>query len=141
MSVQFMKPAGPRFATSQTDTPLKKIDKIPWYIYFLGAAIYTAFAAAQRDVAETRNDPVPLHLRNAPTGLMKGLGYGQGYRYAHDFDDKVADMQCLPDGLRDRVYYHPTGEGVEKSIRQRIEEIKRKRSRAIMHSEKNKRES
>jgi len=104
-------------------------------------ALYTAYSDVQQDVERTAAEPVPLHLRNAPTGLMKGLGYGQGYRYAHDFDDKVADMQCLPDGLRDRVYYHPTGEGVEKSIRQRIEEIKRKRSRAIMHSEKNKRES
>ena len=72
--------------------------------------------------------PVPLHLRNAPTGLMKGLGYGQGYQYAHDLEDKVADMQCLPDNLTDRVYYRPTGEGVEKRIRERLEEIKRRRS-------------
>jgi putative ATPase len=62
--------------------------------------------------------------------LMKGLGYGQGYQYAHNLEDKVADMQCLPDNLRDRVYYHPTGEGVEKRIRERLEEIKRRRSQA-----------
>jgi putative ATPase len=62
--------------------------------------------------------------------LMKGMGYGQGYQYAHDLEDKVADMQCLPDNLRDRVYYHPTGEGVEKRIRERLEEIRRRRSQA-----------
>ena len=56
---------------------------------------------------------------------MKGLGYGKDYQYAHDTEDKVADMQCLPDNLRDRVYYRPTNEGVEKRIRERLEEIKR----------------
>jgi len=66
-----------------------------------------------------------LHLRNAPTGLMKGLGYGSGYQYAHNFEEKVADMQCLPDNLRDRQYYFPTSEGIEKRIRERLEEIKR----------------
>ena len=69
-----------------------------------------------------------LHLRNAPTRLMKGLGYGHGYQYAHDLEDKIADMQCLPDNLRHRTYYHPTEEGVEKRIRERVEEIKRRRS-------------
>ncbi len=59
---------------------------------------------------------------------MKGLGYGQGYQYAHDLEDKVADMQCLPDNLIDRVYYRPTSEGVEKRIRERLEDIKRRRS-------------
>ena len=60
---------------------------------------------------------------------MKGLGYGKGYQYAHDLETKVADMQCLPDNLRDRVYYKPTNEGIEKRIRERMEEIKRQRSR------------
>ena len=78
----------------------------------------------------TAAEPVPLHLRNAPTGLMKGLGYGQGYQYAHDLEDKVADMQCLPDNLKDRVYYRPTAEGAEKRIGERLEEIKRRRSQA-----------
>jgi putative ATPase len=91
-------------------------------------ALYTAYGDVQQDVERTAAEPVPLHLRNAPTKLMKGLGYGQGYQYAHDVEEKVADMQCLPDNLRDRVYYHPTGEGVEKRIRERIEEIKRLRS-------------
>jgi putative ATPase len=59
---------------------------------------------------------------------MKGVGYGKGYQYAHDTKDKVADMQCLPDSLRNRVYYRPTNEGVEKRIRERLEEIKRLRS-------------
>src|SRR6266566_9331071 len=90
-------------------------------------ALYTAYDAMQEDVERTAAEPVPLHLRNAPTGLMKGLGYGEGYRYAHDFADKVADMQCLPDNLRDRTYYHPTNEGVEQRIRERMEEIRRLR--------------
>jgi putative ATPase len=93
-------------------------------------ALYTAYGEVQGDVERTSADPVPLHLRNAPTGLMKGLGYGQGYQYAHDLEDKVADMQCLPDNLRGRVYYHPTSEGLEKLIRERLEEIKRRRSQA-----------
>ena len=88
-------------------------------------ALYTAYGAVQEDVERTAAEPVPLHLRNAPTGLMKGLGYGKGYRYAHDEEGKVADMQSLPDSLRDRTYYLPTNEGVEKRIRERLEEIKR----------------
>ena len=90
-------------------------------------ALYTAYTDVQMDVERTAPEPVPLHLRNAPTGLMKGLGYGQGYKYAHDLESKVADMQCLPDNLRDRVYYHPTDEGEEKQIRERLEELKRRR--------------
>jgi putative ATPase len=91
-------------------------------------ALYTAYGAVQQDVEQTAAEPVPLHLRNAPTGLMKGLGYGQGYQYAHDLEDKIADMQCLPDHLRGRTYYHPTNEGVEKRIGERLQEIKRRRS-------------
>ncbi len=92
-------------------------------------ALYTAYAEVQQDVEATAAESVPLHLRNAPTGLMKGLGYGQGYQYAHDVEGKIADMQCLPDNLRDRTYYHPTNEGVEKRIRERMKEIKRRHSR------------
>jgi putative ATPase len=87
-------------------------------------ALYTAYGAVQQDVENTAAEPVPLHLRNAPTRLMKGLGYGKGYQYAHDVEEKVVDMQCLPDSLRNRVYYQPTNEGVEKRIRERLEEIK-----------------
>jgi putative ATPase len=92
-------------------------------------ALYTAYAEVQQDVEQTAAEPVPLHLRNAPTGLMKGMGYGQGYKYAHDLEDKVADMQCLPDNLKDRTYYQPTNEGIEKRIRERLEEIKKMRSK------------
>ncbi len=90
-------------------------------------ALYTAYGAVQEDVEQTAAEPVPLHLRNAPTGLMKGLGYGKGYQYAHDLEAKVADMQCLPDNLKDRVYYQPTEEGVEKRIKERVEETRRRR--------------
>ncbi|HYL11794.1 MAG TPA: replication-associated recombination protein A [Terriglobales bacterium] len=91
-------------------------------------ALYTAYAEVQGDVERTVAEPVPLHIRNAPTGLMKGLGYGSGYQYAHDLESKVADMQCLPDNLRNRVYYHPTAEGIEKRIRERLEEIRKRRA-------------
>lgn len=93
-------------------------------------ALYVAYGAVQRDVEETAADPVPLHIRNAPTRLMKDLGYGSGYQYAHDLDTKVADMQCLPDNLRGRIYYRPTEEGIEKRIKDRLAEIKRRRSAA-----------
>ena len=93
-------------------------------------ALYTAYSEVQQDVERTAAEPVPLHLRNAPTGLMKGLGYGSGYQYAHDLESKVADMQCLPDNLSKRTYYQPTTEGAEKRIRERLDEIKRHRSQA-----------
>jgi putative ATPase len=92
-------------------------------------ALYTAYSTVQQDVEQTAAEPVPLHLRNAPTGLMKNLGYGRDYQYAHDFEAKVADMQCLPDNLRGRTYYHPTAEGVEKQIRERIAELKKLQTR------------
>jgi putative ATPase len=104
-------------------------------------ALYTAYGEVQRDVEATAAESVPLHLRNAPTGLMKGLGYGQGSQYAHDVEGKIADMQCLPDNLRDRTYYHPTNEGVEKRIRERMEEIKRSRSKARKTSLESEKES
>jgi putative ATPase len=91
-------------------------------------ALYTAYGAVQQDVESTTAEPVPLHLRNAPTGLMKQLQYGRGYQYAHDLEGKVADMRCLPDNLKDRVYYRPTNEGIEKRIAERLAEIKRRRS-------------
>jgi putative ATPase len=93
-------------------------------------ALYTAYGDVQEDVERTAAEPVPLHLRNAPTGLMKQIGYGKGYQYAHDLENKVADMQCLPDNLKDRKYYQPTNEGIEKRIRERMEEIREKRKSA-----------
>ena len=90
-------------------------------------ALYTAYGAVLQDVETTAAEPVPLHLRNAPTRLMKNLNYGKGYEYAHDTEGKVANMQCLPDNLRDRTYYRPTNEGIEKRISERLAEIKRKK--------------
>ena len=92
------------------------------------SALYTAYGDVQQDIEQTAAEAVPLHLRNAPTGLMKGLGYGKNYQYAHDAEGKVAKMQCLPDNLKARTYYRPTSEGIEKRIRERMEEIKRLRS-------------
>ena len=100
-------------------------------------ALYTAYGSVTEDVERTAAEPVPLHLRNAPTRLMKGLGYGKGYQYAHELESKVADMECLPENLRGRVYYQPTNEGIEKRIRERLGEIKRRRSQAAgSHSQK-----
>jgi len=91
-------------------------------------ALYTAYNQVQADVERTTAEPVPLHLRNAPTGLMKHLGYGSGYEYAHDLETKVAAIQCLPDNLKDRRYYLPTREGQEKQMGERLEEIRAKRA-------------
>lgn len=92
-------------------------------------ALYTAYGRALDDVRTTRADPVPLHLRNAPTALMKGLGYGAGYQYAHDLPDQVAAMDCLPVNLRGRRYYQPGETGVEKRVRERLEELERIRQK------------
>jgi putative ATPase len=88
-------------------------------------AVYTGYGAVTEDLERTRTEPVPLHLRNAPTGLMKNIGYGKGYQYAHDQEDKVTDMTCLPESLAGRKYYHPTDQGFEARLRQRMEEIRR----------------
>lgn len=88
-------------------------------------AVYTAYGAVQSEIEHTRQEPVPLHLRNAPTRLMKDLGYAAGYKYAHDEQGRVADMDCLPESLKGRTYYHPTNEGREKQLAQRMEEIRR----------------
>jgi putative ATPase len=88
-------------------------------------AVYTAYGAVLADIEATAAEPVPLHLRNAPTKLMKSLDYGRDYQYAHDLEGRVADMECLPPSLADRRYYHPTQEGREKTLAQRMEEIAR----------------
>jgi putative ATPase len=87
-------------------------------------AIYRAYGAARADVESTRNDPVPDHLRNAPTSLMKGLGFGKGYRYAHDFDEGVVGQQNLPAALEGRRYYEPTDRGLEADLRERMTRIR-----------------
>jgi putative ATPase len=92
-------------------------------------ALYTAYGAVLEDVEQTAAAPVPLHLRNAPTALMEALGYGKGYKYAHDVEGKVADMECLPESLRGRSYYRPTAEGLEAELRKKIEEIRKRRFR------------
>jgi putative ATPase len=91
-------------------------------------ALYTAYGAVLEDVENTAQQPVPLHLRNAPTGFMKSVGYGKGYQYAHNLEEKVADMQCLPEALADRHYYQPTDEGREKRFREIMEELARRRA-------------
>jgi putative ATPase len=88
-------------------------------------AVYTAYGAALADIEATAAEPVPLHLRNAPTRLMKSLDYGKGYQYAHDVEGRVADMECLPPSLANRRYYRPTGEGRERALAQRMDEIAR----------------
>jgi putative ATPase len=93
-------------------------------------ALYTGYGEVLEDVHKTEADPVPLHLRNAVTGLMKHVGYGKGYQYAHDSEDKVTDMQCLPDNLAGRAYYNPTDQGFEQRLRQRLDEIRKIKSRA-----------
>jgi putative ATPase len=93
-------------------------------------AVYTAYGEVLDDVHKTEADPVPLHLRNAVTGLMKNVGYGQGYKYAHDHEDKLTDMTCLPDNLANRTYYKPTDQGFEQRLRARLEEIRKVKSRS-----------
>lgn len=87
-------------------------------------ALYTAYGAARKDALEQLAEPVPLNIRNAPTRLMKELDYGKGYQYAHDTAEKLTDMQCLPDSLEGREYYHPTDQGTESRFRSRLEQIK-----------------
>jgi putative ATPase len=86
-------------------------------------AVYTAYGEVLADIESKPAEPVPLHLRNAPTKLMKELDYGKDYQYAHDVEGKVAAMECLPPSLANRRYYHPTSEGREKLLAQRMEEI------------------
>ena len=92
-------------------------------------AVYTAYGAVLSDIESQPAEPVPLHLRNAPTKLMKELDYGKGYQYAHDVEGKVAAMECLPASLAGKRYYVPTGEGREKLLGQRMEEIDRLRGK------------
>ena len=106
-------------------------------IIYLAAApksnsVYTAYDAVVADVENTRNDPVPLHIRNAPTPLTKHLGYGKGYQYAHNLEDKVADMDCLPESLKGRKYYKPQETGAEAEVKRRLDEVgKKKRKKKL----------
>ncbi|WP_275901526.1 hypothetical protein [Cohnella algarum] len=82
-----------------------------------------AYRSAKKDALHSMSEPVPLQLRNAPTKLMKELNYGKGYQYAHDTEEKLTMMQTMPDSLIGREYYHPTTQGSEAKIKQRLEEI------------------
>ncbi len=93
-------------------------------------AVDVAYMRAKSDALNTLAEPVPMNIRNAPTRLMKELGYGKGYKFAHDYEDKVADMQCLPDSLKDRTYYIPGMEGVEPRFKARLDEIKALKEKA-----------
>ena len=86
-------------------------------------ALYKAYESAKQDAQRMLAEPVPLVIRNAPTKLMQELHYGEGYVYAHDTEDKLSAMQCLPDSLKDRKYYQPTGEGSEARVRDRLQQI------------------
>ena len=87
-------------------------------------ALYTAVENCKRDVKNGQAEPVPLQLRNAPTRLMKDLEYGKDYEYAHDTEEKLTRMECLPESLAGTVYYHPTDQGDEEKVKKRLQEIK-----------------
>lgn len=91
-------------------------------------AAYRALGAAQKTIQENRAEPVPMHLRNAPTKPMKEWGYGEGYQHAHQSPDALNSMECLPERLRGTVFYEPTDRGVEQRIRERLAEIRRRRA-------------
>ena len=87
-------------------------------------AIDVAYMSARSDAANMLDEPVPLVIRNAETRLMKDLGYGKGYQYAHDSEDKLTNMECLPESLKGREYYQPVNQGLEERIKERLEAIK-----------------
>jgi len=91
-------------------------------------AVYVAYGRASRDATQDVASPVPLHLRNAPTRLMKDVGYGEGYRYAHDEAEGVAEMSCLPEHLQERRYYEPTDRGIEGRIKDALERARKLRA-------------
>ena len=90
-------------------------------------ALYTGYAGAAEAVHQKPNEPVPLHIRNAPTPLMKGLGYGKGYRYAHDYEDAVTDMSCLPESMAGDKFYAPSDRGFEAEVKRRLDEWQKKK--------------
>jgi len=98
-------------------------------------ALYTAYQTVKKDVRELENMPVPLHIRNAPTSLMKDLGYGKGYQYPHDYPNHFVEEEYLPENLKGRTYYHPSDQGFEREIKKRLEDWRK------IKGEKNKRNS
>jgi putative ATPase len=91
--------------------------------------VYAAFNEASAELKRSPAEPVPMQIRNAVTGLMKKVGYGAGYQHAHNYEEKVTGMECLPDSLRGKNFYRPGGEGFEEQVRERLEEIQRLRER------------
>jgi len=91
-------------------------------------ASYRALGEVVAEIQSRPAEPAPLHLRNAPTRAMKEWGYAQGYRHAHEFEDAIPDMECLPESLRGKRFYVPSGRGMESRIAERLEEIRRRRS-------------
>ncbi|MFH2013256.1 MAG: replication-associated recombination protein A [Pseudomonadota bacterium] len=92
-------------------------------------ALYTAYSKVKKDIQETQALPVPLHIRNAPTSLMKNLGYGKGYKYPHNFPDSYVEEDYLPENLKDRIYYEPTDHGFEVEIKNRLEKWRGKKKK------------
>ena len=92
-------------------------------------AVYVGYGEAVREVRQGDNPPVPLHIRNAPTRLMKDLGYGRGYEYAHDFEDQTAAMACLPEAMAGRRFYEPKAVGAEAEIKARLERMREARKK------------
>lgn len=97
-------------------------------------ALYMAYEQAKKDALEQLSEPVPLVIRNAPTDLMKQLSYGKGYQYAHDTQEKLTDMQCLPDSLSGREYYLPQDQGMEAELKKRLKKIKAWKQETFSHS-------
>jgi putative ATPase len=91
-------------------------------------ALYTAYEGVQKDIKGLENMPVPLHIRNPVTSLMKDLGYGKDYRYPHDYPDHFVPEEYLPENLKGRIYYHPTDQGFEREIKKRLENWRKKKS-------------
>ncbi|MFH2054543.1 MAG: replication-associated recombination protein A [bacterium] len=99
-------------------------------------SLYSAYRSVQKTIAEEPAYPVPLHIRNAPTGLMKSFGYGEGYQYAHDFENAITGQSDLPEQLQQRKFYHPTDRGIEKRIAERLEYWESLRTAARQDSKK-----
>ena len=92
-------------------------------------ALYTAFQKVQRDIRELENMPVPLHIRNAPTPLMRDLGYGKDYKYPHDYPNHFVEEEYLPENLKGRIYYQPSDQGLEGEIKKRLETWRKKKGK------------
>ena len=99
-------------------------------------ALYRGYTEAAQDALEEISEPVPLHLRNPVTRDMKGWGYGKGYQYAHEFEEKTTGMDCLPKNLMGKLYYRPTDEGFERTVRERIEKVREIKSKLKSRPEK-----